>query len=92
MRRISAVLLLGALSYPALAVDPSHAEKMAASQKLFTGKVRGILKEHCVGCHGGDKTKSGLDLVTRDALLEGGDQGDSQTKTNKSRPGKHYLD
>ncbi len=50
---------------------------MAASQKLFTGKVRGILKEHCVGCHGGDKTKSGLDLVTRDALLEGGDQGDA---------------
>ncbi|MBJ06313.1 MAG: hypothetical protein CMO40_04230 [Verrucomicrobiaceae bacterium] len=77
MRKISSALFLVALSYPAGAVELSHAQKMAASRELFTGKVRAVLKEHCVGCHGGDKTKSGLDLVTREALLEGGDQGDA---------------
>ena len=77
MRRILSVLVLVALSNPALAVDPNHADKMAASQELFSGQVRGILKEHCVNCHGGEKTKSGLDLVTREAALRGGDQGDA---------------
>ena len=48
---------------------------MTASQNLFRETVGTILKEHCVECHGGEKTKSGLDLVTRDALLKGRDKG-----------------
>jgi hypothetical protein len=35
----------------------------------------GILETHCVKCHGGEKTKSGLDLTTREALLRGGESG-----------------
>ena len=75
MPRIFPVLILAALAHPALAEDRGHAARMAASQKLFSSTVRGILKEHCVRCHGGDKTKSGLNLVTREAVLRGGDQG-----------------
>ncbi|MED5418996.1 MAG: c-type cytochrome domain-containing protein, partial [Verrucomicrobiota bacterium] len=75
MPRIFPLLLLAALAHSALAEEPGHAARMTASQKLFTSTVRGILKEHCVRCHGGDKTKSGLDLVTREAVLRGGDQG-----------------
>ncbi|MFO0984532.1 MAG: c-type cytochrome domain-containing protein [Planctomycetota bacterium] len=30
-----------------------------------------ILSEHCVRCHGGEKVKSGLDLTTRERLLQG---------------------
>ncbi len=34
-----------------------------------------LLETHCVQCHGGEKTKGGLDLVTREALLRGGESG-----------------
>ncbi len=69
------ILLLLALAHVATAVDQDHAARMAASQELFRTTVSSILKEHCVRCHGGEKTKSGLDLVTREAVLRGGDQG-----------------
>ena len=34
-----------------------------------------LLEAHCVRCHGGDKTKGGLNLMTREALLRGGETG-----------------
>src|SRR4051812_29626782 len=34
-----------------------------------------LLEEHCVSCHNAEKTKGGLDLTTRDALLRGGETG-----------------
>ncbi|MSU50474.1 MAG: DUF1553 domain-containing protein [Opitutus sp.] len=37
--------------------------------------VLSLLEAHCVKCHGGEKTKVGLDLTTRDALLRGGESG-----------------
>ncbi len=39
------------------------------------GDPLAILETHCVRCHGGSKTKAGLDLVTREALLRGGESG-----------------
>jgi hypothetical protein len=36
-----------------------------------------LIEAHCVKCHGGEKTKGGLDLVTREALLRGGENGAS---------------
>ncbi len=36
-----------------------------------------VLEAHCVKCHGGEKTKGGLDLMTREALLRGGESGAS---------------
>jgi len=39
------------------------------------GSVLNLLEQHCVRCHGGEKTKAGLDLVTREALLRGGESG-----------------
>jgi len=40
--------------------------------KLFEAKIRPILAEHCVGCHGPDKQKGKLRLDTREGLLKGG--------------------
>jgi len=37
--------------------------------------VFAVLEAHCVKCHGGEKTKGGLDLTTREALLRGGESG-----------------
>ena len=34
-----------------------------------------LLENHCVRCHGGEKTKGGLNLTTREHLLKGGDTG-----------------
>jgi mono/diheme cytochrome c family protein len=46
-----------------------------AGERLFEQKVRPILTQRCVGCHGAKKTKSGLRLDTRQNLLRGGEQG-----------------
>jgi mono/diheme cytochrome c family protein len=40
--------------------------------KLFEAKIRPILAQNCVGCHGPDKQKGKLRLDTREALLKGG--------------------
>ena len=63
------VLVLICLTDASLAVEQEHAAKMTASQNLFRETVGTILKEHCVECHGGEKTKSCL-LYTSDAADE----------------------
>src|SRR5262249_31010828 len=60
---------------PAMMVPPDHARKMAQGLELFKTHVRPLLTQHCVNCHGGEKTKGALDLTTREALLEGGAEG-----------------
>lgn len=79
MKHVSALLLV-ALPVAVLAADPpkvpaEHAANMAASQTLFKDTVRDFLVKNCLECHGGEKTKSGLNLVTREKLIEGGDRG-----------------
>jgi mono/diheme cytochrome c family protein len=56
-------------------VSEKHAAEMARGLALFKSDVRAVLKQHCVKCHGGDKTRGGLDLTTRSSLLKGGDEG-----------------
>ena len=67
--------LITALMSYAVGNELDHASKMAASQKIFSNEVRGMLIERCVKCHGGKKTRSGFNLTTRQGLLLGGDQG-----------------
>jgi hypothetical protein len=63
------VLLLTASSRgrAATADDPGAA--------FFESRIRPILVEHCVSCHGPDKAKSGLRLDQRDLALKGGSGG-----------------
>ncbi len=73
-------LALGALfvagSLQAAAPVPSnHAAQMTRGRELFAAHVRAILLDRCVKCHGGEKTRGGLDLTSREALLKGGDNG-----------------
>jgi hypothetical protein len=42
---------------------------------LFEKKIRPVLHTGCLPCHGPDKTKAGLRLDSRSALLHGGDSG-----------------
>ena len=48
--------------------DPIAAE-------FFEKQVRPVLVEHCVKCHGGEKTRGGLKLTTREGLQKGGELG-----------------
>jgi mono/diheme cytochrome c family protein len=55
--------------------DAAHPEKMARGLELFQKQIQSILTSHCLRCHGGKSTESGLDLSDRDRLLKGGDNG-----------------
>lgn len=57
-------------------VDPTHAVRMAQSQKLFKSTVRHALTAHCLKCHGGKKTEGEFELTTREAFLRGGVSGE----------------
>ncbi|MBL9211022.1 MAG: PSD1 domain-containing protein [Opitutaceae bacterium] len=63
-RRLQLLLALG--SGVGLLAAAGAAERPEALQ---------VLETHCVECHGGEKTKAGLDLTTRAALLRGGESG-----------------
>ena len=56
-------------------VPADHAQQMAKGLELFKQDVRSLLNEHCVKCHGGEKTKGEFDLTTREGLLHGGAEG-----------------
>lgn len=73
--RLPLALLLACCGQSFSAPEQDHATRMAASRELFTGEVRSVLVEHCVKCHGGEKTRSEFDIATRQGLLAGGDQG-----------------
>jgi mono/diheme cytochrome c family protein len=48
--------------------------------KLFEAKIRPILADNCVGCHGPDKQKGKLRLDTREGLIKGGMDEDKVVK------------
>src|SRR6478736_5219580 len=41
----------------------------------FESKVRPVLLDRCVKCHGPEQTKGGLRLDRREGLIQGGDTG-----------------
>ncbi|MBI3824133.1 MAG: PSD1 domain-containing protein [Planctomycetes bacterium] len=47
----------------------------AAGIDLFETKIRPVLVAHCHECHAGKKSRGGLTLDSREALLQGGDKG-----------------
>jgi mono/diheme cytochrome c family protein len=48
---------------------------MTRGLEAFRTEIAPLLKDHCVKCHGGEKTKGDLDMVTREGLLKGGEEG-----------------
>jgi hypothetical protein len=64
--RLAATACLAALGPAAAAAPPAP---------TFEGDVLPILRSACVSCHGGVTKKNGLDLRTRDSVLQGGKAG-----------------
>lgn len=53
-------------------VPPDHARRMQEGLALFKAKVRPVLMQHCLNCHGGKATKGDLDLSDRGTLMKSG--------------------
>jgi cytochrome c553 len=68
--RACLALLAAAVAAAARAADPTPADL-----EFFEKRVRPVLVEHCVSCHGDKKQKGGLRLDSRAAALAGGDVG-----------------
>ncbi len=64
---------LGLESNAALPAD--HAQRMTLALASFQKEIAPLLKEHCLKCHGGEKTKGDFDLTTREDMLRGGKEG-----------------
>ena len=71
---LTAILIIAATTARSSSAPPS-ADPNPRGLEVFTRSVRPVLIDACVRCHGGAKTKAGLDLTTRDGLLKGGDNG-----------------
>ncbi len=56
-------------------ISEQHIEDSVAGLKLFRSDVRTLLAGRCLKCHGGEETDGGLNLVTREGLMNGGDSG-----------------
>lgn len=66
-RTLSLIALIGLLMQAQASSATPH--------EFFETKIRPVLVESCLKCHGGDKTSSGLRLDQREHLLSGGDRG-----------------
>jgi mono/diheme cytochrome c family protein len=51
------------------------AADLSAGEDFFESRIRPVLIENCIGCHGPDKQKAGLRLDSAQALAAGGEGG-----------------
>ena len=77
--RIVIVLLATAFLMPPLYADD-------VELRFFENRVRPLLVEKCLDCHGPDpgRREGGLDLSTRESLLSGGGRGPAAVPGNSS--------
>jgi mono/diheme cytochrome c family protein len=91
MRRTCIVLclVLFSLSLPQRAVHADQTADATAEQtEFFENDVLPVLKENCLKCHSGEFPKAGLNLTTREGILEGGESGPA---VDMDDPEESYL-
>src|SRR5262245_19863688 len=71
------IATIAAIAPAVRAGDPPAVAAKAdpAEEEFFETKVRPVLAEHCLECHGAEKSKAGLRLDARESMLRGGDGG-----------------
>jgi mono/diheme cytochrome c family protein len=69
--------ILAVCSAAVLADDTPRAQEKLdpALEEFFEANVRPVLIAHCLECHGAEKSKGGLRLDARGAMLKGGETG-----------------
>lgn len=58
-----------------IALSLLTADVPAADSELFERRIAPLLEQHCKKCHGGDRTRNGLSVASRESLLKGGERG-----------------
>jgi hypothetical protein len=95
IRRLACLTLLISLTLCAaslstlttgLAAEPPNADspEKPANAVDFARDVLPLLKARCVECHGAEEPESNLNLLSRSALLRGGDSGEPTAIVGKS--------
>ena len=76
-RTTLALALFGCCGFAVAADMPPAAPNPVTPEaaEFFEKRVRPVLAEHCLGCHGAKESKVGLRLDTRAGLLKGSDFG-----------------
>ena len=77
-RMLSGLIVLIVAGVPAARagdLPPGQGKPDPAEEEFFEMKVRPVLAEHCLECHGAEKSKAGLRLDARASMLKGGDGG-----------------
>ena len=67
--------LVDGLAEEPAAVQGTQVQRTVLGGKLFRSKVRYLLIHQCLHCHNPESREGGLDLSTREALMQGGDSG-----------------
>ena len=58
-----------AAAEPAVPFPADHAERFTRGLELFRKEIRPLLTNHCLKCHGGEKTQGDFSLASREDLL-----------------------
>jgi mono/diheme cytochrome c family protein len=72
------IIAAAAVSPAVLAADdiqPDKGKLEAAQEEFFESRIRPVLADNCVECHGAEKHKAGLRLDVKAAMLKGGEAG-----------------
>jgi hypothetical protein len=68
----------------------------AQQQQFFESKVRPLLIEHCIRCHGDDKQEGGLRLDSQSGFMRGGEGGpvvdQEDVRNSRLLSAVHYRD
>lgn len=79
MRRdIAALAVAASLGVASFFAPASAPAADAKGTEFFEAKIRPILAQSCVGCHGQEKQKGKLRLDTREGLIKGGEEDGKQ--------------
>src|SRR4030095_8406411 len=56
-------------------IDSGAPANTGSGSELFSQRVRPVLEQQCLACHGGKFKQAGLSLLSRETLLRGSDNG-----------------
>lgn len=71
---IASIILCWTVSQSCFSQQPNSPE-VDSNTKLFEERIRPVLIEHCIACHGPDKSESSLRLDQPQRFRQGGDSG-----------------
>ena len=74
-----------------VSLNIGHANDLSDAEKVefFNSQVKSILQQNCFQCHGGgDEVEGGLELTSREKIIEGGDYGPAVSLEN---PAESFL-